>query len=243
MNDQDRDLVRYACVVFGWSELKGTLAYDLHEKELVRFGSFPVKNPRLSPSPVYFNFRASHHPTSPGNLATEDARRVGSAIFDTVWSSNLHYDVVAGIPYAGEALVDGFLSHLSAPKWRSATFQKLGEGESRRVTGFQLSRPYGGGGKGRSILLIDDVISAADSKFEAIKAVKEADFRIAGIAVLIDREQGGAERLEKRGYRLISVFRLSELLAFYVLTLRIFRKNFEDIMGYMERSRKIIAAH
>jgi len=67
--------------------------------------------------------------------------------------------------------------------------------------------------KGEQVLVVDDLITRGDSKSEAIGPLQAAGLFVHDIAVLIDREQGGADVLTQRGYELHAVFKLSELLA------------------------------
>ncbi|MBI1888376.1 MAG: hypothetical protein HYS15_00345 [Candidatus Spechtbacteria bacterium] len=205
--------VYYACLALDWPLSKGALAYDLYEKGAVK----------------------------PGPLTGEDVKRIARELFQAVWQTGVGYSLVAGIPHAGEPMAKEFRAFLTDGGSYEAQLFKTGSGESRRISAFSATRS-GKTEKGQSVLLLDDAISGGDTKWEAIRAVEQAGHHVAAIVVLVDREQGGSEALEKRGYKVISVFRLSQLLVFYIVTARIFRTNFEDIMGYLERSRKIIAA-
>jgi uridine monophosphate synthetase len=62
------------------------------------------------------------------------------------------------------------------------------------------------------MVLLDDVISTARSKLEAIEVLKREGLRITDIVVLVDRESGGCEELERHGVRCHAYARLSELL-------------------------------
>jgi orotate phosphoribosyltransferase len=232
--------IYYACIALDWPLSKGALAYDLYEKGAVKIGTFPVKNRKLSPSPIYFNLRTPDSPT-PGPLLSEDVRQIARELFQTVWQSGVEYSLVVGIPHAGEPMAKEFRAFLQDGGSYEAQLFKTGSGESRRISAFSTTRS-GKTEKGQSVLLLDDALSGGDTKWEAIHAVEQAGHRVAAVVVLVDREQGGSEALEKRGYKVISVFRLSQLLVFYVLTGRTFRTKFDEIMGYLERSRKIIAA-
>lgn len=238
MNNEVRELIRYACQALDWPELKGALAQDLYEKEMAQIGRFNLKNPKLSPSPIYFNFRTPDNP-NPGPLTQFDINRLGSELFQVV-GNRINFSMVAGIPYAGEPFAVQFsTTYFEDGEKFIAHFYKTGSGDSRRISGFTAPA---GSKEGDSVLIIDDVLAGADTKFEAIKVVEDAGYKVAAIVVIVDREQGGLHVLQKRGYRTISVFRLSQLLAFYVLTEQIPIERFGEIMGYIERSRKIIAA-
>lgn len=66
--------------------------------------------------------------------------------------------------------------------------------------------------KGDRIVLLDDVISSARSKLEAIEILEGAGVEVTDLVVLIDRESGGREEIERRGIRFHTFARISELL-------------------------------
>jgi orotate phosphoribosyltransferase len=66
--------------------------------------------------------------------------------------------------------------------------------------------------EGMKVVVIDDVVTRGDSTIKAIEAVKEAGGDIALIAVLVDREQGGCDRIRALGYPVIALFKRSELM-------------------------------
>jgi uridine monophosphate synthetase len=62
------------------------------------------------------------------------------------------------------------------------------------------------------VVLLDDVISTARSKLEAIEVLTRQGLRITDLVVLVDRESGGREELERHGVRCHAYARISELL-------------------------------
>lgn len=82
------------------------------------------------------------------------------------------------------------------------------------------------------LLIIDDLITEADTKFEAIQAAESLGYKLAGVAVLIDREQGGAKQLEARGYPLHAALKITKLLDYYLESSQITQKVFSSIQTY-----------
>jgi uridine monophosphate synthetase len=62
------------------------------------------------------------------------------------------------------------------------------------------------------VVLLDDVISTARSKLEAIEVLAREGLRITDLVVLVDRESGGREEIERHGVRCHAWARISELL-------------------------------
>jgi len=81
--------------------------------------------------------------------------------------------------------------------------------------------------------LIDDLVTQANTKLEAIKAAERLGYVVTDILVLVDREQGGAEQLAKSGYKLLAVFKLSQLLKYYLRTGKIDQVRFNQITSYL----------
>jgi orotate phosphoribosyltransferase len=65
---------------------------------------------------------------------------------------------------------------------------------------------------GDSVVVIDDVITRGDSTIAAIEAVEKAGGKVAFVAVLVDRQQGGREKIEKMGHRVVAAFLRDELI-------------------------------
>jgi uridine monophosphate synthetase len=62
------------------------------------------------------------------------------------------------------------------------------------------------------VVLLDDVISTARSKLEAIEVLAREGLKITDLVVLVDRESGGREEIERHGVRCHAYARISELL-------------------------------
>jgi orotate phosphoribosyltransferase len=74
-------------------------------------------------------------------------------------------------------------------------------------------RIEGGLDAGTTVVVTEDVVTTGGSALRAIEAMAEAGVTVLGVFAVVDREQGGRERLEDAGYTLLSLFTASELLA------------------------------
>ncbi len=61
-------------------------------------------------------------------------------------------------------------------------------------------------------LVIEDSMTTGGSALKAVEALEEYGATVVGVLTLVDREEGGRERLEEAGYPLLSVFTGTELL-------------------------------
>jgi orotate phosphoribosyltransferase len=75
-------------------------------------------------------------------------------------------------------------------------------GMNGRIVGTPLS-------KEDNVLLFDDVISEGQTKLEAIKVIEETGAKVKAILVVVDREMGGKELLEKSGYPVYCLTKIS----------------------------------
>ncbi len=66
--------------------------------------------------------------------------------------------------------------------------------------------------EGERVAVIEDVVTTASSALKAVRACREAGLEIVGVFAVVDREEGGRERIAEEGLALYSLFRLPELL-------------------------------
>lgn len=204
------------------------LALALFDLGAVEFGEFRLAHhdtrPEAPPSPIYFNLRTFSNPGKPGKLTGEIIEEIGHAFYDLTVRQDLQYDLVAGIPNAGEPLAEAMV-----PKTQLLQVVK---GKTRE---FVIVVPLAGIA-GERILLIDDLITEATSKFKVIEAIEAQGGVVKDVLVLIDRQQGGARQLEEAGYCLHAVLPLDELLATYVSSGRIDETMAEKVLDYVTSS-------
>ncbi len=90
--------------------------------------------------------------------------------------------------------------------WDSFTVRK-----APKVHGTK-QRVEGGLPEGASVVVIEDSMTSGNSALSAIEALDDFGASVSGVFTLVDREEGGRERIEAAGYPLISAFTASELL-------------------------------
>jgi orotate phosphoribosyltransferase len=65
---------------------------------------------------------------------------------------------------------------------------------------------------GWPVVIVEDVMTTGESAVRALQAVRAAGGAILGVLAIVDREEGGAERLQSEGVVVRSLARVSELL-------------------------------
>jgi orotate phosphoribosyltransferase len=66
--------------------------------------------------------------------------------------------------------------------------------------------------KGDTVVVIDDVVTRGDSTIAAINAIEKEGGAVAFVAVLVDRQEGGREKIEAMGHPVVGLFTKGELL-------------------------------
>lgn len=67
--------------------------------------------------------------------------------------------------------------------------------------------------EGMQVALVEDVVTSGGSILKAAEKVEEAGYFISLLLTIVDREEGGRQAIEGRGYRFESLFTKTELLA------------------------------
>ena len=70
-------------------------------------------------------------------------------------------------------------------------------------------------GKGDKVIIIEDVITTGGSTIKAIDRAKKCGLKILGVIVLIDRQEGGKEKIEARGVRVETLLTREEIFEVY----------------------------
>ncbi len=168
------------------------------------------KNPDAPLSPLYLNLRTPENP-KPGPLTPKIVDYAARCMMGIRISGRLATDAVVGVPRAGDPFAQAFerLSGL-----HRITLGKYEQGGIRCIASLTEQVPV----RIRKVVLVDDLVTKADSKREAIQVLRDAGLEVSDVIVLVDHEQGGREELAKLGCNLHSVFTATELLDEYVET-------------------------
>lgn len=66
--------------------------------------------------------------------------------------------------------------------------------------------------KGDSVVVIEDTVTSGESAIAAINAIEKEGGKVAFVAVLVDREEGGRQKIEAMGHPVVALFTKDELL-------------------------------
>ena len=192
------------------------LAAALLASGCVRFGDFTLKSGQSSP--FYIDLR---------RLASfPDALRSVAAAFATALRT-LNFDCIAAIPYA--ALPIGAAVAL-AGNWPLIypRREKKAYGTGVAVEGVFRA--------GDTAVVLDDLITNGESKFETIDKLQSAGLKVCDVVVLIDREQGAPGALADRGFELHAVVTIRELMHTWREQGAISAEQYQAVLDYLSRS-------
>ncbi|MBA3073679.1 MAG: orotidine-5'-phosphate decarboxylase [Anaerolineae bacterium] len=171
------------------------LAEGLLKAGCVQFGNFTLKSGLQSP--IYLDLRRL---VSMPSLLAE----VGIAY--SVILKKLHFDRLAALPYAALPMATAISLQngwpLIYPRKEAKAY-----GTRAEIEGIYQA--------GERTVVIDDLATTGESKFEAIEKLKSAGLIVEDVVVLIERQSGATESLAGAGYRLHAVFTLTDLLDYY----------------------------
>lgn len=171
---------------------KKQLILDLFAKDMIKFGEFTLKSGKTSY--IYADIRTSiSHPPIFRQICNEYVKLM----------QGLKYDFICGVPYSALALASAISYEHSIPMLLKRKEVK-GYGTKKILEGSYCN--------GQSCLLIEDVITTGASLIETSTVLEEHGLKISDVCVLIDRNQGGRELLERQGYSLHSIMDLTEII-------------------------------
>ncbi len=66
--------------------------------------------------------------------------------------------------------------------------------------------------RGATVVILEDVVTTGGSVLKAAEKAKDEGFEVAAILAIVDREDGGAERIRNAGYRFKAIFSKSDIM-------------------------------
>ena len=85
-------------------------------------------------------------------------------------------------------------------------------------------------------MVLDDLITNGESKFETIDKLQSAGLKVCDVVVLIDREQGAPGALADRGFELHAVVTIRELMHTWREQGAISAEQYQAVLDYLSRS-------
>ena len=172
---------------------KNKFFLESYKLEIIKFGKFTLKSG--IESPFYVDLRP---------LASDPKilKKLAEHLLEILPKDN-KLDLICGVPYAAlpMATVMSLLSEIPLIMKRK---EAKGYGTKKLIEGIYK--------QGQSCLLVEDVITSGKSLLETIAEVEKEGLKVSDIVVVLDRQQGGKELLEQKGYRVHTLFTIAEVV-------------------------------
>ena len=180
-------------------ELKAKLA-KLLLKLSYREGDFTLTSGKKSE--YYFDCKQTA-------LHPEGGFLIGRLFFDMLKEYEL--EGVGGMTLGADPLITGVtvVSHVEGRPMPGFIIRKesKGHGTDQYLEGLANFK------EGDRVVLLEDVCTTGGTLITAAERVRDAGLEIVGVLAVLDREEGGREKLKEAGMELNSIFTRQELLA------------------------------
>jgi len=197
------------------------IADALFNSGCLKFGTFRIKSGALSP----YYIDLARLLASPEDLcsivgiATKEIERI--MITDKV-------DKLASIELKGALILPSIACSVGLPCVVVRKEEKA-YGVTGRIAGAEII-------KGESMLFFDDVVSEGLSKLEGIRPLEELGAKVKHVMVVVNREQGGKENLEKLGYKVHALAKISELVNCLLQDKHITEEQANAVLNYVKKN-------
>ena len=170
----------------------------------VRMGNFTLASGKSSS--VYIDARLT-------TMSPEGMLLIGEAGLEQIESSGWQPDAIGGLTLGADPVAYA-VSHTSASRSRPLRAFTVRKQPKTHGTGQLIEGPFKPGDR---VVIAEDVITSGNSALQAIDAVTSAGGKVTGVLAVVDRQEGGRETIEARGYAVLSLATMTEIIPFFVL--------------------------
>ena len=202
------------------SDSVSKVAEALYHSGCLKFGSFRIKSGALSPYYIDLACLLSS-PKELCNIVDVAAYEIRNIMAVS------RIDKLASIELKGALILPSIACRLNLPCTIVRKEEKA-YGVTGRIAGAYVAQ-------GDYMLFFDDVISEGLSKVEGIKPLEELGAVVKHLMVVVDREQGGRQNLEKLGYKVHALAKVSELVKALLQSKHISEEQADAVLDYIRK--------
>lgn len=171
---------------------------ELLKRNSLKFGDFVLASGKRSN--YYFDSKLT-------TLTAEGSHLVGKCFFEIIKENNIKADLIGGMTLGSDPIVTSvaLVSQIEGKPIDAFIVRKepKGHGTQNFIEGLVE--------KGKTAIIVDDVVTTGGSTFKAIKKAEDFGLKVVAVIALLDREEGGREELSKK-YPFYSVIIKSEIM-------------------------------
>ena len=208
--------------MFTMSTITEKVANALYLSGCLKFGSFKIKSGATSP--YYIDLARVLAAPQQLCIIAEIASQKIKQISETEKINKL-----ASIELKGALIVPSIACKLNLPCVIVRKEEKS-YGVTGRIAGADVV-------KGDNILFFDDVISEGLSKVDGIKPLQELGANVRHMLVVVNREHGGKEKLEKLGYKVHALAKITDIVDSLYREKHISKEQADKVSEYVRNLR------
>lgn len=171
--------------------------FELAKRDSFRRGQFKLTSGRTSS--YYFDGKMI-------TLSAEGAHLAGKAFFELIRPSGAEAvggPTIGADPIATAVAIESFLQGQPIPAFLVRKEAK-GHGTRKAIEGPLPKKER------VKVAIVEDVITTGGSILQAIQEVERAGCKVVKVVILVDRMEGGAEEMRRRGYDFEALFTIAD---------------------------------
>jgi len=171
---------------------------ELLAERSVKFGDFVLASGLRSN--YYIDARLT-------TMSGEGQVLVGEVAWNAITDADWDPDFIGGMTMGADPVAYAIASHATRLGRKLSAFavrkRTKGDGTAWRIEGGLPS--------GARVVVVDDTVTSGTSLIEAVRIVVDHGAIVVGVLALVDREEGGMQRLASAGYDLRTICTASDL--------------------------------
>jgi uridine monophosphate synthetase len=195
-----------------------SIILQLYEIQAVKFGTFTLKSGLQSP--IYIDLRLI---ISYPSLLKKISAALGQFL------DLLSFDLICGVPYTALPIATAISLAKEIPMLMRRKEAK-DYGTKKVIEGkFE---------KGQTCLIIEDVVTSGTSILETVALLKAEGLEVEDAIIVLNREQGGKERLKENGIQLHTLISILDLLKILFYEKKIDESTFRETNEFLAMPTK-----
>jgi len=191
----------------------------IKQTEALKFGEFTLTSGKKSPFYIDMRLFISY---------PDIFNKLCDIYVEVIKNEILEVDCIAGIPTAGLPIATIISYKMRLPLIYVRKEPKA-HGKAKMIEGLLTPND--------NVVLVDDLVTSGSSLLNAARAIRESGGVVNHAVVLLDREQGGRENLQKEKIELHTVTSMSQLLDMFRDLGYINHSNYNLAKEYLKREK------